>query len=210
MAESHLPEDKFGLDRVVFFSDAVIAIAITLLVLELKVPEIEPNLVGAELTQRVLALWPNYLGFFTSFWVIGMYWVTHHRMFRYIQGYDQGLLLINLWVLFFIALMPFPTALLFRYPAQWISVLAYAGTILAIGLTKAALWRYATHRHRLVAPTLPPRLIRSMSISILATPAVFLLSIILAFFNAEWAMYSWLLVLPLYFYYRPARQAAGA
>ena len=206
------PDDRFGLDRVVFFSDAVIAIAITLLVLEIKVPEIEPGLVAAELNARVLGQAANYLGFFTSFWVIGLYWTTHHRIFRYVQSYDYSLLILNLCVLFFIALMPFPTALLFRYPAQLITVVTYAGTIVAIGLATAALWRHAA-RGGLLAPGLSPRLVRAVTFSVLASPTAFLLSIVVAFFNAQWAMYSWLLVLlPVYLYsrhhfYREARLA---
>jgi uncharacterized membrane protein len=133
------PHDQLGLDRLVFFSDAVIAIAITLLVLALKVPEIEKELVNTELTQRILDLWPKYVGYLTSFWVIGFYWIAHHRMFRYIKAYDQGLLMLNMTSLFFIAFMPFPTALLFQYPAQWITVVVYASTIALIGLSMVSL-----------------------------------------------------------------------
>ena len=202
-------EENLGLERLVFFSDAVIAIAITLLVLEIKAPDIEKELVPTELTQQILALWPKYLGYLTSFWVIAFYWMAHHRMFRYIKAYDQGLLMLNMISLFFIAFMPFPTALLFQYPAQWITVVVYAATIALIGLSMVSLWLYATREHRLVDKTLDVRFIRLSTTSLLATPAVFLLSIALAFVNPEWAMYSWLILLPLYFLFRPVRHPPG-
>jgi len=197
--------DHLGLERLVFFSDAVIAIAITLLVLEIKVPEIEPGSTGSELTRQVLALWPKYLGFLTSFWVIAFYWLAHHRTFRFIRDYDAGLLRINLLVLFFIAFVPFPTALLFEYPAQWITVVLYAGTLAAIGLSMLWLWRYATHNHRLVEPSLSPFLIRSTFNRMLVTPAVFLVSILVAFFNPGLAMNCWLILLLFFFVFRTNR-----
>jgi uncharacterized membrane protein len=67
----------------VFFSDAVMAIAITLLILEVRLPE---GLAAADVGGQVLALWPKYLGYFVSFWVIALYWVAHHRCFLYIRS----------------------------------------------------------------------------------------------------------------------------
>jgi uncharacterized membrane protein len=197
--------DPLGLERLVFFSDAVIAIAITLLVLEIKVPEIEPGSAGSELTRQVIALWPKYLGFLTSFWVIAFYWLSHHRTFRFIRVYDSGLLRINMLVLFFIAFVPFPTALLFEYPAQWITVVLYAGILAAIGLSMLWLWQYATWNHRLVEPSLSPFLIRSTFNRMLVTPAVFLVSILVAFFNPGLAMNCWLILLVFFFMFRTNR-----
>jgi uncharacterized membrane protein len=202
--------DPLGLERLVFFSDAVIAIAITLLVLELKVPEIEPGSAGSELARQVAALGPKYLGYLTSFWVIAFYWMSHHRTFRYIRDYDAGLLRINMLVLFFIAFVPFPTALLFQYPAQWITVVLYAGTLAAIGLSMLWLWRYATQNHRLVEPSMSPLLIRSLFNRLLVTPAVFLISILVAFFNPGLAMDCWLVLLILFFVIRTNQPQPGA
>ncbi len=201
---SVVKEDKLGLDRLIFFTDAVIAIAITLLVLEIKVPEIEKGLVDAELTHQVLALLPKFLGYLMSFFVIGMYWISHHRCFRYIKGYDRALIFINLLLLLFIAFVPFPTALLFSYPARFISVALYAGTMAAIGLIKVWLWRYATHNHRLVEKTLDPRLVKSLTIYQFPLPVIFLISIGIALFNPQFAMYSWIPILPAYFLFAPA------
>ena len=80
------------LDRVVFFSDAVFAIAITILVLDIQVPDIPPDLVSRELPGRILDLGPKFLSYVISFLVLAVYWQAHHRVFRPIRGYDRTLL----------------------------------------------------------------------------------------------------------------------
>lgn len=194
-------EDKFGLDRIVFFSDAVIAIAITLLVIEIGVPKIEAAFVDIRLAHHVLEMWPEYLGYAVSFWVIANYWVAHHTAFRLIIDYDRRLIYINILFLMFIAFMPHTTALLFKYPGQPVSVIMYAGLIAAIGLTMLWMWSYATRNHRLVDKTVAQSTINSLAKSLLITPAVFLISIVIALFNPHLAMYSWIILLPLYFWY---------
>jgi uncharacterized membrane protein len=196
-------EAGYGLNRLINFSDAVIAIAITLLVLEIRLPEGVRGLPDDVITREVLSLWPAYLGYFTSFWVIGLYWLAHHRIFRAIRYYDRRLMMINLAFLFTVAFMPFPTALLFDYGGVLIAVLLYAGTLMLAGLSLVGLWLYASHDHRLITPTLEPDAIRNITRGLLAAPGVFLLSIVVAFFNADLAMYLWLLQIPAYFLTRP-------
>jgi uncharacterized membrane protein len=88
--QSQSKSQTSGLERIVFFSDAVMAIAITLLILEVRLPE-----GSADFSRRILALWPKYLGYFVSFWVIALYWVAHHRCFQLIRDYDRGLINLN-------------------------------------------------------------------------------------------------------------------
>ena len=84
--------DQRGLDRLVFFSDGIFAIAMTLLVLEIRVPEVPPDLAAAEVPTAVLALWPKFFSYVLSFLVIGTYWVAHHQTLRYVASYDRTLL----------------------------------------------------------------------------------------------------------------------
>ena len=85
-------------------------------------------------------LWPRYLGYVVSFWVIALYWVAHHRCFRYIRGLDRRLIYLNFLFLMFIAFMPFPTGLLFSNPAQVASVVMYAGAAAGMGFSLALVW----------------------------------------------------------------------
>jgi TMEM175 potassium channel family protein len=186
----------YGLDRIVFFSDAVMAIAITLLVLDLKVPEAAGES-ALNLGRSVLGLWPKYLGYVVSFWVIALYWVAHHRCFRYIRKYDRRLIYLNFLFLMFIAFMPYPTALLFSNPARTVSVVLYAGTAAGMGLSLAGVWIYAT-RHRFIPAGMSRALVRDIRLNLLLPPLVFLLSAGVALFNANLAMYVWLLIMPVY------------
>ena len=189
-----------GLERIVFFSDAVIAIAITLLVLDIRLPEAAGGSV-LDLARPLLNLWPKFLGYFVSFWVIALYWVAHHRCFRYICKYDRRSIYLNFLFLMFIAFMPFPTGLLFSNPTQAASVMLYAGTAAGMGLSLAGLWIYADH-HRFIPADVPRAVARDIRLNLLLPPVVFLVSMCTAPFNATLAMYLWFLLIPVYLFRR--------
>jgi uncharacterized membrane protein len=199
-APHEVTPSPFGLDRIVFFSDAVMAIAITLLVLDLKVPSAAEGS-APDLARTMLGLWPKYLGYIVSFWVIALYWTAHHRCFRYIRKYDRRLIYLNFLFLMFIAFMPYPTALLFSNPARTVSVALYAGTAAGMGLSLAGVWIYAT-RHRFIPADMGLPLIRDIRLNLLLPPLVFLLSAGVAAFNANLAMYLWFLIAPVYVFRR--------
>jgi len=138
--------------RVEAFSDGVFGIAMTLLVIEIKVPSHE--LVAAQgLAQSLVALWPSYLAFLTSFVTILVIWVHHHWIFALIRRNDHPFLYWNGLLLLFVTFMPFPTALLAEYllhPEARVAAHLYTGTFLAISLAFDALWRHASRR--LLAP----------------------------------------------------------
>src|SRR5215510_8639674 len=96
---------EFQLERLILFSDAVFAIAITLLVIEIKVPEIhEKHVEEVVLLSRLAELIPKFIGFIISFLLIGQYWIVHHRMFSFVINYTDRLILMNILFLFAIAL----------------------------------------------------------------------------------------------------------
>jgi Endosomal/lysosomal potassium channel TMEM175 len=104
------PKRESGLDRLVLFSDAVFAIAITLLALDLRLPEPPPDLTDAGLLEQLLELGPKYFSFVISFMSVGFYWIAHHRFFQLVVRVDAGLLLLNLLLLMGVAFIPFPTS----------------------------------------------------------------------------------------------------
>lgn len=190
-------EDGLPLERVVFFSDAVFAIAITLLALEIKLPELEPQHVSAEIRAALLNMIPQILVFALSFAVVGMYWVNHHRLFRDIKGFDYRLVWVNLGFLFCVAFIPIPTAALGRYPDERDVIIFYAASLAVLGITNFVLWWYADHEHY-IDSKLQPELIRYISVRILTPPAIFLLSIPLAFWDTNVARLSWILIYILF------------
>ncbi len=142
-------------ERLQFFSDAVFAIAITLLVIEVRVPHMAVP-TDAGLRTGLLALIPNYISFLISFFVIGRFWMGHHRLFGYLADWDAGLVRINLLFLFTIAFMPFPTAVIGEYPGAQTAQVFYAGWLILAGICNLLLVRYTLRREALLVAPLTP------------------------------------------------------
>ncbi len=181
-------------DRTVFFSDAVFAIAMTLLVLDLEVPDDLPaDRLGAALVEQL----PNFFSFALSFAVIGSAWLNHHRKFSVIVRYDFRLQVLNLVLLFFVALLPLPTAVLSEYGGRsspW-PVVVYATVVACVYTMLNLVWAYAW-RARLMAPAVDRGLYLYVLRAVLPVPVVFAASIPVAFPAPGIAMYLWLLIIP--------------
>jgi len=144
--------------RLEAFSDGVFAIAITLLVLDLKVPrDIHDG--GRSLAQVLLAQWPAYLAFVTSFMTILIMWVNHHRIFTLVARCDDRLLLYNGLLLLGVTVVPFPTALVaeyLRHDGQRTAAILYNLTFIFIAICFNVLWRSAAVGNRLLHPGADP------------------------------------------------------
>lgn len=191
------PESSRELDRIISISDGVFAIVITILILDIRVPDIPPALVGAELWNRIVDLGPKFLSYVISFLVVAVYWQAHHRVFKPIRNYDRGLVWLNFLFLMSISFLPFPTSLLGEYGDQQLSVVIYAANAAASSLLLAAISWYATREQRLVGDDLDDEAMRAGRIRGLAVPVVFLLSIGVSFLSVTAAMYSWMLLFVL-------------
>ena len=185
------PEESLGLERIVFFSDAVMAIAITLLAIDIRVPEIEPTFAATELPAQLAAITPNLLTFFISFIVIGIYWISHHRYFSYIKRYDTRLMLLNLTFLFFIACMPFVASLLGRFTAIPIALIIYTLAVAALGISMALIWRYASKNHRLIDSALDANTIRMINIRLFVAPLMFVVAVPFAYVSPTAVIIVW-------------------
>jgi len=196
-ATAPLPEktnqDHLGLERIIFFSDAVFAIAITLLALEIRIPGVESSLTENELTQALISIWPKYLGYGIGFMTIGILWMSHHRKFRLIQRYDRNLMWLNLFFLMFIAFIPFPTSIISEYGNRS-STVFYAIVVSMASIASFFLWWYASYQNRLIDPHLDSRQRRHETQVSLVVFGIFVVSIGLAFVNADLAKFSWLLI----------------
>lgn len=179
-------------ERTAFFSDAVFAIAMTLLAVEVRVPDVPGDELGAALVEQV----PQYLAYALSFAVTGAYWMAHHRLFKLLRRYDANLQRINLVALLFIALTGFGSGVLARYGDQPTGVVVYAAIISGIGLSYTVLWQYSWRRKLFVAE-LDADLFTYLRARSLAVPVVFLASIPVAFLSPTGAEYLWLSVLVL-------------
>ena len=188
-------QGQYGPERVIALSDGVYAIALTLLILDVRLPELPQTGSSQEFEAALLALQPQLFSYALSFAVIGIFWLAHHRYFRYIKRVDSMLNVLNLLSLFWIAFIPFPTGLVGQYaPGQRAAVVVYAATMAAVGFSGAVLWVYAMRRH-LIDETLPKRVATRFAWFAGVTPVIFAISIGIAYFNAEAAMWSWWLIL---------------
>jgi uncharacterized membrane protein len=185
---------KLDLDRLIFFSDGVFAIAITLLALDLRLPPHEGPMTSAALAHALVGTLPRLLTFFISFQVVGVYWLAHHRGFSMIQGFDRTLALLNLLFLMTIVFLPFPTTMLGEYGNLTTAAVFYGASLVAASLTSNLLWAYAARGRRLIAPEVPAADVRASTVRGLVTLALFLLSIPLAFVRPILAQVVWLAV----------------
>ena len=140
--DKHEAESGLSFERVVFFSDAVFAIVITLLVLELKVPHVTEHTEPA-LRHALVELFPRVVGFVVSFLIIGLMWIEHHRIFRYIDNYNGGPLWRNLVLLLCVSFVPFPTALFSENFWSRTAFILYTGSFGAVATAKLFIWRHA-------------------------------------------------------------------
>jgi len=182
-----------SMDRMVFFSDAVFAIAMTVLVLDLIIPE---GLAPEDLETALVEAVPEFFAYALSFAVLAGAWLNHHRRFTVIRRFDSKLQWLNLLLLFFIAMLPMPTSFLSNYGSllPWPPVL-YAVVTSAVYLILNAIWSHAWHAG-LMDPQVDRTVYRYSFNSLIPVPVVFLASVPVAFWSPAAAMYMWLLLIP--------------
>lgn len=167
-------ESNIGLERLVFFSDAVFAIAVTLLILDVRLP---PNVDAAHFADHLNLIIPRIASYALSFFVIGAYWSAHQRLYHYIVRYDSRMIWLNLILLLFVVFIPFPTSLVADAGDTLSVIILYSLTITITGLAMYANWWYASSGRRLVSADLDEVEMRNFSIRTLSVPLIFLLSI---------------------------------
>jgi uncharacterized membrane protein len=168
--------------RVEAFSDGVLAIVVTLLVLELQIPR--GLLSDAALRNALAHEWPSYFAFVTSFATVGIMWVNHHRLFTLIGRVDHRLLMLNLLLLFFICIVPFPTAIVAEYlggDGARTATLVLAGVFTCTAIVFNAVWRYASASRRLIAHNVSQHLVDAQTRQYRLGPIFYLASFLLAF-----------------------------
>jgi uncharacterized membrane protein len=176
--------------RLEAFSDGVFAVAITLLVLNIKIPGLDsppsnlPN--DTQLRSLLLNEWPMLAAYVTSFATIGVMWLNHHRLYTHIKRTNTVLMLLNLLLLLIIVFIPVPTALVSEYlvrPDLHAAALLYSGTMVILAVCFNLLWRYASYHNRLLGKNADVRAVRAISRQYWLGPLPYLVAFILALFN---------------------------
>jgi uncharacterized membrane protein len=144
-----------GKGRIEAFSDGVFAIALTLLILEIRPPQLPEGAGDEQLFAALVGLWPSFLAFVLSFSVVLIMWVNHHELFRLARGVDHPFLFANGLVLLVVTFVPFPTAVLARHlgtAAACAAAAFYCGTFFLVAVAYNVLFLALAHRRRLVRP----------------------------------------------------------
>jgi uncharacterized membrane protein len=181
-------------DRVIFFSDAVYAIAMTLLVIGIEVPEFDTEGVPSVdvLWHSVSEEWPALLSFFIGFFLLGRFWIAHHGFFAALGAVNRGMIALNLAYLSLIAVLPYPTGILGNYAGNPLSVAFFAVVLTMVSAMEVVMFVYA-YRTGLLRRPISPQLFRAGLWHSSSPFAPFLLSIPVAFWNTTVAMLLWLL-----------------
>ena len=195
---------EFQLERMILFTDAVFAIAITLLAIELKVPEIHSISAGesidAAIGHRLWEMTPKFIGFLVTFFVIAQYWTVHHRLFGYLHSYSTKLLWANIFFLLGIVLLPFSTAFYSDYffSNAKVPFAFYLGNILLVASMNTRLWRIiANPKYKLSKLDRKTVFVKYYITRSYLVPTAFLLSFILSFVSL-WASALMLWAMPFY------------
>jgi uncharacterized membrane protein len=187
----------FGLERLVFFPDAVFAIAITLLAIDIRLPALDGPVSNDAVVGAIRGLAPDLFAFTISFVVIAVFWVGHYRTFRWVARIDGGLIAVDMVFLFIIASLPFPTSVVARYGDLPAGAILYALFVVAGGLVAALLWVYPMRIAGLGVASVTPDIVRRVTWRTLVVPAVFAASIPVALVDPTAAELVWVLALPL-------------
>lgn len=189
--------ENLDFGRVVFFTDAVFAIAMTLLVVEIGVPEAaadatdDPGTLLDLLQDKV----PLVIAFFVGCFVIGSYWVAHHQFVTRLAAVDRGFLGLTVVYLAFVALLPFPTGVLGEFGSNPVSVVAFAANMIAVSVMEAVMFHHA-RRRGLFREEWPQAVYRWAMLASLSPVALFALSVPVAFVSAQLAIVLWFLAIP--------------
>lgn len=186
--------NRWKTGRLEAFSDGVFAIAITLLVLEIDIPDSGFD----NLWAGVLSQWPSYLAYVTSFLTIGVTWLHHHLIFRRTAWLDSMVMRLNLLLLMLVAFLPFPTMLMARgldktTDAERVAVVFYGIVLLVIAVTMFAIWHQATRR-QLLEPNVTDAEVRAVTRLTLPIVGYNVAVVVVALFAPKAAVFGYLLI----------------
>jgi uncharacterized membrane protein len=168
-------------NRLEAFSDGVFAVAITLLVLEIGIPE------GNDLWHKLGDEWPSFAAFFVSFWVIGIIWVNHHGVIDHLKRADRGVLYLNLFLLMSVVLIPFATALMAQNlnsgDDEHVAAAVYAASFVLMAISFGVLWEYITRHREKLGVELTDEEVRRTSLAFQIGNPFYALAVVVAFIS---------------------------
>ncbi len=179
------PKNKFQVERIAFFSDAVYAIAITLMVLEIKPPHIVLSHGTEQLIKQLAVLTAHIGGVVLSFVLIGMFWRRHHQLFKYITAYNEKFITLNLFMLCSVVFIPFSMSFVFENTKEsgFIPLIFYNINFIISSLLKYRLFRYSLDPKNQLSETFPENERKYLFRELLFPNFIYIVVIVLCFFT---------------------------
>jgi uncharacterized membrane protein len=140
--------------RMEAFSDAIFAIIMTLLVLELRIPEFHNPASNAEIIHALLKIVPNFISFGVTFLILAVFWVNHHQFFHFIKRSDRALLWLNNFLLFWLCFLPFPTAILGQHPTSTAAVMLFGAALFLAATSFTVMSHYVYFKSHLFSDSI--------------------------------------------------------
>ncbi|MCH5586128.1 DUF1211 domain-containing protein [Shimazuella sp. AN120528] len=191
----------FRSERMLAYCDAIFAIALTLLIIEIRLPE---HVQGESLWTILLHQWPKFLSFLISFMIISVVWFNHHTMFHYIKKVDHRLIIMNTLLMLNVVVIPFCSSLLGEYitsgnPNAKISALIYGAWISIGGVPFNMIWTYALKKKELLEEGYSHTELMYMKKHFNRGPIIYLVVTLLALINVWISVIGFVLLIALYF-----------
>ncbi len=177
--------------RIEALADGIFAIAMTLLILEIHIPEIH-NASTSELFQELSRMIPQFASFFISFLILGISWIGHHNQFKFIKKSDRVFLWLNILYFMFISVIPFSAGFLGHYTTNEASIIVYSLNLTLVGIVLFLHWNYAVS-HKLTEGEISAKFMTHVNIRILIGPVVYLLAIGVSFVNVYVSLFIFLI-----------------
>jgi uncharacterized membrane protein len=190
--------NELGKNRIEALSDGIFAIAMTILVLELHVPDLARNAPNVVVLPALLHMLPKLATYAVSFVSLGVFWVGHHNMYHVIRRADRVLLWLNIFFFMFVSLLPFSASVLNAFPQTQIAPWIFGGNLAAIGWLLYFQWVYALWQRGMVAEHVTPEFRSTVRSRFLAYPLVAMLTMMICFWSIEISLAVYLVLLPLY------------
>ena len=182
-------------NRLEALTDGVFAIAMTLLVLGITVPELGKYPRPDELLKALMTIWPSFFHYALSFLILGRVWISLTHQFELIEYTDRTHLYINLFILMSVVLIPFTTTLIAEYPGIYVAEFIFHLNFLCLGGAIFGQLRYSIHGRRLAKESINPKLVAKLEIMNLTLPVVAILGLLIAFWSPRWSTAPYLIIL---------------
>jgi uncharacterized membrane protein len=166
-----------SVQRIQTLTDCIFAVAMMLMVFTFNFPGEDATFTEEDIKRFVLTQGKPVLYFGFTFMLLGFYWITNTRLLRYIRQVDTVFLFLSLVNIMFIVLLPYPNALIMKFPDAWMIQIFYSANLMLIGISSLLMWIYCTQDHRLVDPELDQKTVDELKVEVMVEPTMALISI---------------------------------